>query len=62
MLVKPMQRMSQRRDVRDEMKTKQAEEKRQQNLSRVRDQLLGNVGDFKKSEAKHFKGYGIYDV
>ncbi|MGB4823733.1 MAG: peptide ABC transporter permease [Leuconostoc mesenteroides] len=37
----PMQRMSQRRDVRDEMKTKQAEEKRQQNLSRVRDQLLG---------------------
>ncbi|MBZ5951883.1 CD3337/EF1877 family mobilome membrane protein [Leuconostoc gasicomitatum] len=36
-----MQRMSQRRDVRDEMKTKQAEEKRQQNLSRVRDQLLG---------------------
>lgn len=37
----PMQRMAQRRDVRDEMKTKQAEEKRQQNLSRVRDQLLG---------------------
>lgn len=37
----PMQRMSQRREVRDEMKTKQAEEKRQQNLSRVRDQLLG---------------------
>lgn len=37
----PMQRMSQRRDVRDEMKNKQAEEKRQQNLSRVRDQLLG---------------------
>ncbi|MBZ1510608.1 peptide ABC transporter permease [Leuconostoc mesenteroides] len=37
----PMQRMSQRRDLRDEMKTKQAEEKRQQNLSRVRDQLLG---------------------
>lgn len=37
----PMQRMSQRRDVRDEMKTKQAEGKRQQNLSRVRDQLLG---------------------
>lgn len=37
----PMQRMSQRRDVRDEMKTKQAEEKRQQNLSRVRDRLLG---------------------
>ncbi|WP_332393033.1 hypothetical protein [Leuconostoc falkenbergense] len=37
----PMQRISQRRDVRDEMKTKQAEEKRQQNLSRVRDQLLG---------------------
>lgn len=37
----PMQRMSQRRDVRDEIKTKQAEEKRQQNLSRVRDQLLG---------------------
>lgn len=36
-----MQRMSQRRDVRDEVKTKQAEEKRQQNLSRVRDQLLG---------------------
>lgn len=21
-----------------------------------------NVGDFKKSEAKHFKGYGVYDV
>ncbi len=37
----PMQRMSQRRDVRDEMKNKQADEKRQQNLSRVRDQLLG---------------------
>lgn len=37
----PMQRLSQRRDVRDEMKTKQAEEKRQQNLSRVREQLLG---------------------
>ena len=37
----PMQRMSQRRDVRDEMKTKHAKEKRQQNLSRVRDQLLG---------------------
>ena len=37
----PMQRMSQRREVRDEMKTKQADEKRQQNLSRVRDQLLG---------------------
>lgn len=37
----PMQRMAQRRDIRDEMKTKQAEEKRQQNLSRVRDQLLG---------------------
>ncbi|MBS0957847.1 peptide ABC transporter permease [Leuconostoc pseudomesenteroides] len=37
----PMQRMAQRRDVRDEMKTKQAEEKRQQNLSRVRDQMLG---------------------
>ncbi|MFZ2380291.1 CD3337/EF1877 family mobilome membrane protein, partial [Leuconostoc falkenbergense] len=37
----PMQRMSQRRDVRDEMKTEQAEEKRQLNLSRVRDQLLG---------------------
>ncbi|WP_405466162.1 CD3337/EF1877 family mobilome membrane protein [Leuconostoc mesenteroides] len=37
----PMQRMSQRRDVRDEMKNKQAYEKRQQNLSRVRDQLLG---------------------
>ncbi len=36
-----MQRMSQRRDVRDEMKNKQADEKRQQNLSRVRDQLLG---------------------
>ncbi|CUW11176.1 FIG00773191: hypothetical protein [Leuconostoc inhae] len=39
----PMQRMSQRRDVLDEMKTKQAEEKRQQNLSRVRDQLLGKA-------------------
>ncbi|MCT3055792.1 peptide ABC transporter permease [Leuconostoc citreum] len=37
----PMQRMSQTRAVRNEMKTKQAEEKRQQNLSRVRDQLLG---------------------
>ncbi len=37
----PMKRMSQRRDVRDEMKNKQADEKRQQNLSRVRDQLLG---------------------
>ncbi|WP_273946167.1 CD3337/EF1877 family mobilome membrane protein, partial [Leuconostoc mesenteroides] len=36
----PMQRMSQTRAVRNEMKTKQAEEKRQQNLSRVRDQLL----------------------
>lgn len=37
----PMQRMSQKRAVRNEMKTKQAEEKRQQNLSRVRYQLLG---------------------
>lgn len=37
----PMQRMSQRRSVRDEMKTKQAEEKRQQNMARVREQLLG---------------------
>lgn len=37
----PMQRMSQTRAVRNEMKTKQAEEKRQQNLSRVRNQLLG---------------------
>ncbi|MDG9734299.1 CD3337/EF1877 family mobilome membrane protein [Leuconostoc pseudomesenteroides] len=37
----PMQRMSQRRSVRDEMKTKQAEDKRQQNMARVREQLLG---------------------
>lgn len=37
----PMQRMSQTRAVRNEMKTQQADEKRQQNLSRVRDQLLG---------------------
>ncbi|GDZ83440.1 hypothetical protein LCIT_06820 [Leuconostoc citreum] len=37
----PMQRMSQTRAVRNEMKTQQSEEKRQQNLSRVRDQLLG---------------------
>ncbi|MCT3039504.1 peptide ABC transporter permease [Leuconostoc mesenteroides] len=37
----PMQRMSQKRAVRNEMKTQQAEEKRQQNLSRVRYQLLG---------------------
>lgn len=37
----PMQRMSQTRAIRNEMKTQQAEEKRQQNLSRIRDQLLG---------------------
>jgi len=37
----PMQRMSQTRAVRNEMKTQQADEKRQQNLARVRDQLLG---------------------
>lgn len=37
----PMQRMSQTRAVRNEMQTQQAEEKRQQNLSRVRNQLLG---------------------
>ncbi|UUE16921.1 peptide ABC transporter permease (plasmid) [Leuconostoc mesenteroides] len=37
----PMQRMSQTRTVRNEIKTQQAEGKRQQNLSRVRDQLLG---------------------
>ncbi|MDM7647170.1 peptide ABC transporter permease [Leuconostoc falkenbergense] len=37
----PMQRMSQTRAVRNEMKTQQAEEKRQQNLARVREQLLG---------------------
>lgn len=37
----PMQRMSQTRAVRNEMKTQQAEEKRQQNMARVREQLLG---------------------
>lgn len=37
----PMQRMSQTRAVRNEMQTQQTEEKRQQNLSRVRNQLLG---------------------
>lgn len=37
----PMQRMSQTRAVRNEIKMRQAEEKRQQNLARVREQLLG---------------------
>ncbi|MGR8809895.1 CD3337/EF1877 family mobilome membrane protein [Leuconostoc citreum] len=39
----PMQRMSQQREVRSEMKTQQAEQKRQQNMARVREQLLGKA-------------------